>query len=242
MNSPTDLLKAVTGEPDLQAINHFLSAQLEPAAGSMGAPVWGGPDSAPSPTAQAFDIATGAVTADSIAARVITGDKMVAHTLTADEIDAGYVAANVANIGGTVQIDSTGERITGGKLTVTNGSSVVIIDGTSDVFKIVATGTLTTPAFTQTPGALSQATSGGIATGLTYRPSFQGYIYRYGTHMTPWEWVELSNGTVTNQFDMWVEVVSTNQTQVTAQTGTMTNGGTWPATDFRYFIMKEASI
>ncbi len=122
MSDTTDIFKAATGEPDHKAIFDWLSPSLEPAAGSMGAPVWGGPDSSPSPMAQDFNHADRSVGTD---------------TLTVDA-----VIANVANIGGTVQIDSTGERITGGKLTVTNPSGTVIIDGTSAMFRIAASGTI----------------------------------------------------------------------------------------------------
>ncbi len=52
-----DIFKAATGEPDHKAIFDWLSPSLEPAAGSMGAPAWGGPDSGPSPMAQAFNLA-----------------------------------------------------------------------------------------------------------------------------------------------------------------------------------------
>ena len=123
MSDTTDIFKAATGEPDHKAIFDWLSPSLEPAAGSMGAPAWGGPDSAPSPMAQDFNHAD--------------------HSVGTDTLTVDAVIANVANIGGDVVIDSAGVAITGGKLSVTNGSSVVIIDGTSTMFKVGATGTLT---------------------------------------------------------------------------------------------------
>jgi hypothetical protein len=43
---------------------------------------------------------------------------------------------------GSVVMDSSGITVNNGALTVTNGSSIVIIDGTSDMFKIAASGSL----------------------------------------------------------------------------------------------------
>lgn len=59
-----------------------------------------------------------------------------------DDIEAYYVDNDVWHAAGTVQIDTTGVHITNGALTVTNGGGTVIIDGTSNMFKIAATGTL----------------------------------------------------------------------------------------------------
>ena len=93
---------------------------------------------------------------DSDASQVIAG------AVVAGAVRATVVVANVANIGETVLIDSTGERITNGKLTVTNPGSVVIIDGTSDMFRIAASGT-TSVAF---PGAPATASASVSLTGL----------------------------------------------------------------------------
>ncbi|MBA2439585.1 MAG: hypothetical protein H0V50_02795 [Thermoleophilaceae bacterium] len=46
------------------------------------------------------------------------------------------------NTDGNVKIDGAGIAVTNGKITVTNSGSVVIIDGTSNMFKIWSTGTL----------------------------------------------------------------------------------------------------
>ena len=60
---------------------------------------------------------------------------------------------SVTNAAGGTVITSSGVAITNGKITVTNPGSVVIIDGTSNMFKIAATGTL----------SKSQAPGSGIA-------------------------------------------------------------------------------
>ncbi len=233
-----DIFKAATGEPDHKAIFDWLSPSLEPAAGTLGAPSWGGPDSAPSPTAQAFDIATGAITADSIAARVITGDKMVAHTLTADEIAADYVVANVANIGNTVQIDSTGERITGGSLTVTNPVGTVIIDGSSNMFKIAVSDTIFTAAGPNN-GFVDHVVD--YPTGLTSPPAHQSYC---GFTFGQLPYISLSALDLTkvaDQITLHTEVISTNQTRVTVR-WTSAYDRSALAWSVHHFIFKETSI
>jgi hypothetical protein len=53
-----------------------------------------------------------------------------------------YVLDDDINVAaGDVLIDKNGIAITNGKISVTNAGSTVIIDGTSDMFKIAATGT-----------------------------------------------------------------------------------------------------
>jgi hypothetical protein len=105
-------------------------------------------------------IADNAVTADSIVASAITTEKLDAGAITTDKLAAGAVTtaelnasaviALVTNAGATVVIDASGIAVTGGAITVTNPGSVVIIDGTSNMFKIAATGTQQT---TQVSGA-----------------------------------------------------------------------------------------
>jgi len=163
MSDTTDIFKAATGEPDHKAIFDWLSPSLEPAAGSMGAPAWGGPDSAPSPMAQDFNhadhsVGTDTLTVDAVIANVaniggdvvidsagvaITGGKLSVTNAAGATTVSGGVVQQVKNTTAEVVIDSSGVAITGGKLSVTNGSSVVIIDGTSTMFKVGATGTLT---------------------------------------------------------------------------------------------------
>lgn len=67
---------------------------------------------------------------------------------------------------GNVVIDSSGVTITNGKLTVTNPSSTVIIDGTSNMFKIAASGTLSI-AVPAVSGAATSVVLAGLAPGVT---------------------------------------------------------------------------
>lgn len=52
--------------------------------------------------------------------------------------------SNANDDGATVIVDRGGITVTDGAITVTNAGATVIIDGTSDMFKIAATGTVTT--------------------------------------------------------------------------------------------------
>jgi hypothetical protein len=97
----------------------------------------------------------------------VTTPKLAANAVTTDKLDANVVVANVANIGGTVVIDSTGVAITGGAMTVKNPGGTVIIDGTSDMFKIVATGTLTV-AFPAGAASSAYADATFASLGSTY--------------------------------------------------------------------------
>lgn len=129
-------------------------------------------------------------------------------------------------------------------LLVRNAGSTVIIDGTSNMHKIVATGTLQTPSFTNSAGASSQATV-TLATGLTTASAYAGYINRnvgLGSFKTLYLVVTWSTSNIEDGFDLWTEVVNTNETKVTATTSTSRTSGTTAARDYRYYIYKETAI
>jgi hypothetical protein len=67
-----------------------------------------------------------------------------ARTMVVDDVSAERTAGGVANSDGNVLINAAGIVVTNGKITVTNPGSTVVIDGTSNMFKIAATGTLDT--------------------------------------------------------------------------------------------------
>lgn len=76
------------------------------------------------------------------------------------------VPGGVQNTAGEVVIDSSGVTITNGKLVVSNASSTVIIDGTSNMFKISASGTLTNvgTANQQTGSSVTLTALGALST------------------------------------------------------------------------------
>jgi hypothetical protein len=74
---------------------------------------------------------------------------------------------DLRNDPGEVVIDSTGIAVTNGKITVTNAGATVIIDGTSDMFKISASGTLTSAFGAVNSAVTVTLTVTGLGSGFT---------------------------------------------------------------------------
>ena len=129
-------------------------------------------------------ISDGAISTPKLAANAVTAAKIEAGTITATEIASGAItsakfataaqAPGVLNSTGYVEIDSTGVAITNGALSVTNPGGTVIIDGSSDMFRIVATGTL---SHTQAAGSDGSTTVTLSALGAQTVPlAFVAYV------------------------------------------------------------------
>ena len=93
-----------------------------------------------------------------------------------DDFEVYESDQDIDHAGGNVKIDSTGVTITNGKLTVSNAGAVVIIDGTSNMFKIAASGTLnvTASAGTWNNGTVTLTALGALSSA----PAHQSFIYR----------------------------------------------------------------
>lgn len=85
------------------------------------------------------------------------------------------VPTSLANEPSEVLIDKTGIAVTNGKITVTNPGSTVIIDGTSDMFRIAASGTRTATR-TGVGNVLASTTVGGTSLPVSDSPAFISYI------------------------------------------------------------------
>lgn len=83
----------------------------------------------------------GNVVIDSTGITIANGKLTVANATDGTVVNAGVVQ-QVKNSASEVVISSTGIAVTNGAITVTNAGATVIIDGSSDMFKIAATGTL----------------------------------------------------------------------------------------------------
>ena len=84
--------------------------------------------------------------ADGVANVIINADGIKILGPSGETVmEAGQVRI-VNNSTGDVVINASGITITNGAITVTNPSATVVIDGTSNMFKIQATGTLTLPS------------------------------------------------------------------------------------------------
>jgi hypothetical protein len=166
------------------------------------------------------------------------------HAGTYSRVDDVQVTRqlDLVNALGNVVINAAGVAITNGKLTVTNAGATVIIDGTSDIFKIVATGTVQTAICN--PNATQTATV-DLSTGLTFAPAIHclvQFVTGYASQ-TPWISWGLGNGLVYTSCEADAHMVNTNQTRLTATTRNCNNSGQ-PTTVlvYRYYIFKEVAF
>lgn len=97
--------------------------------------------------------------ADTVGGRVYIQNSTVSTWLYIDDIVVTR-PMDLVNAAGSVVIDQTGIAITNGKLTVTNPGSTVIIDGTSNMFKIASTGTTSLTVATGAGGIVDVVLSG----------------------------------------------------------------------------------
>lgn len=173
--------------------------------------------------------------------RVYLKNNTLSKTVRVDDVVA-TVADAYLNDSGTVVIDQSGLTVTGGAITVKGPTGTVIIDGSSDMFKIAATGTIVTPTLTA-PGESSTATD--IATGLTYRPASLLYREHTGTisgaQLLPWYLVNSADGLTLDGYYGRTTVVNTNETRVRAVLWTSRAAGLGPYT-YRYYVLKEVAI
>lgn len=150
----------------------------------------------------------------------------------------------LSNVPGEVIIDDSGITIVNGALVVKNPGSTVIIDGTSDMHKIVATGTLATGA---NSGTSEVSASASLSTGLTYRPVNHWFLdLSAGAQHLPYyfnNWAVTANAgaDTLDGYNGRANVVNTNQTQVTAYLATTRSAGLSSRT-FRYYVYKEVAI
>ena len=123
---------------------------------------------------------------------------------------------------------------------ISSDGTTVIVDGTSAMFRIVTTGTLTPGA----PGAGARTSaSATLSTGLTYTPitlwstgsSFISVAIPY------YEW-DLATGGVIWSYDGAATWVAGNSTQVTAYQAREAAAGPDSADVFRYYILVQVAI
>jgi hypothetical protein len=111
---------------------------------------------------------------------IVPAAVLASGAVTADSIAVGAVN-NLTNVGATVIIDAAGITVTNGALVVTNPGSTVIIDGTSDMFRIEATGTLSVTG----PATTRDTSTDLTLTGLGALPTTPAHIdYIAGSNVT----------------------------------------------------------
>jgi hypothetical protein len=169
-------------------------------------------------------------------------------------------AYNVRNSDGNVIIDANGVTITGGKLTLTNSGSTVIIDGTSNMFKIAATGTQSN-TFTDNATGTVDVTLTGLGT-LSSSPAHQFYFsggsggtvlkspnpsFRQGAFTDLWAAASSGGATTTRSIATyaWIEgatLLDGSSYCVVRMTGVLKGNGSSLAIYGRYYVMKEAAM
>jgi hypothetical protein len=169
-----------------------------------------------------------------------------------DSIEVYYADDDIIQSAGDVVIDTNGIAITNGKLVVTNPSATVIIDGTSDIFKIIATGTLVVSGVNGSGPFGGMGTTGvNLATGLTYRPQVIGMFddttrYPGEAILMPVPNANMDNGAVGS--GEWVDndlltskVYLTNLTQIRERWETRYDRSGSSST-YRYYLLLEIAF
>lgn len=144
---------------------------------------------------------------------------------------------DIINAGGNVLINSSGVTITNGALTVASDSGgTVIIDGTSDMFRICATGTHDFPV---TPAESAYASAFSVLTGFDYPPAMLAYVVQDGsTYLTPW-----IEGYATNQIVYSTFAHDNGETHALIHYQVINSTtGEAPARTARFYLMEQSAI
>jgi hypothetical protein len=125
-----------------------------------------------------------------------------------------------------------------------NGNGTVIIDGTSNMFKIAAEGTISTTNVGGTPANATASVS--LSTGFTYIPALVLYSqWNDGTYnvdeVCP-NGVYSAAGALCFLYEGWTSVISTNHTRVLVHTFATTAGLGGTVAQYKYFVLKEAAL
>jgi hypothetical protein len=154
-----------------------------------------------------------------------------------DDVTLTLVPGALQNVAGNTAINENGVAITNGALSVQNAGGTVIIDGSSDMFKIAATGTMNMAA----QGGAGQVTTDiTLATGITYNPASSAYLNTAYAYQMPY-FVDNGAGALLDWYSMGASVVSTNHTKVHGEKNTLRGGGLG-AISYKYYVFSEAAL
>lgn len=175
-----------------------------------------------------------------------------------DGIHADAVIANVANVGGSVIIDSDGITVIDGAITVESPDGTVIIDGSSNMFKILATGTVQNTVADNTDNDVALTTLSSLGT-FSATPAHMSFLTtgtavtanRSGSHSTApaSDFVASTSGGAVNQNRIMATVDAriatilngSDEVQISFRMYAAGVGGstTWHA---RYYILQEVAF
>lgn len=122
---------------------------------------------------------------------------------------------------------------------VSSDGTTVIIDGTSSLLAIAATGTLATAICAA--GASQQATV-TVNTGFTFAPSHLIYaLSPVGAILTPYYAWTVATGAIATAWTGWVTVAGSS-TVVTVDVTAVAGGAGAGATTFRWYLLQEVAF
>lgn len=193
-------------------------------------------------------VPAGAVTA---AAAIVNFQPATSCSMSFDDIRVTRMADGVKNSTAEVLIDAAGITVTNGAITVTNAGATVIIDGTSDMFRIAATGTFTVTGSNSPSGKTSTTGSATVSTGFTYIPMVL-FAYEDGSSAYTMPRVDTvdsgtvagmtSGGTIKNLIHARASVSGGTSTKVEAAWDTYYTNSSASTRTIRYYILEQAAF
>jgi hypothetical protein len=188
----------------------------------------------------------------------ITDGKLSVEDASGNSIISGGVVKALTNDGAEVVIDGSGITVTDGAITVENPTGTVIIDGTSNMFKIQATGTFSQTVADNTDLATTSVTLSGLGA-LATTPAHIGYIAGSNTtgaqqangfaQKDASDFVSSTSGGSVNQNRVVATVAariatSLNGSNEAVVESRMTTAGVGASTTWfmRYYVLKEAAL
>jgi hypothetical protein len=160
-----------------------------------------------------------------------------------DDVELYPVDYDVNHAAGDVLINSTGLTVTNGAVTVTNAGSTVIIDGTSNMFKITATGTSTRAFPAAGTGATTSVTVSGSGASVLQTLFSTGIDNSSTANLRALgqaNGVVLTDGHIAFRSYSFVDInAGDNRVRLTAES-TISDPGTTAM--HRYYLLKEAAI
>lgn len=150
--------------------------------------------------------------------------------------------SNTNDDGATVIIDENGITVLDGAISVSNAGDTVIIDGTSDMFRIVASGTVTVAKNTS-KGDMYKVFD--VDAGLTYNPATLWYVNVQDGNGKVWAYLctrilHNTSGQIVDYFGGMARHIGSGVTRVRAIKGT-----TKPplkAQVFRFYVLHQTAI
>lgn len=170
----------------------------------------------------------------------------LAQQIVVDSVKDEVPVDRVVNAKATVVIDSTGIAVLNGKITVTNPGGTVIIDGTSNIFKIAANGSQSCTI----PDTLYGTSATTTLSGLTYSAvplvvfhhSLTGsaMLGNIGSNVSSWTG---GSGGVTDLIRAWGEVSGFGSGHPTLKIYAQRNTNTGTLTRYQYYYcLVEATL